>query len=119
MQIPTGPPITLIIIYQYCYLQHESNHAVFHVIFERCTDNLTDIALKFLLNILFVSHQVTRTTIATLAPAAKIDLNLNQRNRLKDLIAKSAAQKEIAEASLQSILERGFSMSTSSTKRTA
>ncbi len=29
--------------------------------------------------------------------AAKIDLNLNQRNRLKDLIAKSAAQKEITE----------------------
>ena len=54
-------------------------------------------ALKFLLNILFVSHQVTRTTIATPGAAAKIDLNLNQRNRLKDLIAKSAAQKEIAE----------------------
>jgi hypothetical protein len=33
----------------------------------------------------------------TPAAAAKIDLNLNQRNRLKDLIAKSAAQKEIAE----------------------
>jgi hypothetical protein len=28
--------------------------------------------------------------------AAKIDLNLNPQNRLKDLIAKSAAQKEIA-----------------------
>ena len=38
-------------------------------------------------------------TYATTTPAAaaKIDLNLNQRNRLKDLIAKSAAQKVIAE----------------------
>ena len=32
----------------------------------------------------------------TPAEAAKIDLNLNPQNRLKDLIAKSAAQKEIA-----------------------
>lgn len=33
----------------------------------------------------------------TPAEAAKIDLNLNPQNRLKDLIAKSAEQKEIAE----------------------
>jgi hypothetical protein len=33
----------------------------------------------------------------TPAEAAKIDLNLNPQNRLKDLIVKSAAQKEIAE----------------------
>jgi hypothetical protein len=32
----------------------------------------------------------------TPAEAAKIDLNLNPQNRLKDLIAKSGAQKEIA-----------------------
>ena len=32
------------------------------------------------------------------AEAAKIDLNLNPQNRLKDLIAKSAAQKEICGA---------------------
>lgn len=44
-----------------------------------------------------ITLRITSVTIATPAAAAKIDLNLNQRNRLKDLIAKSAAQKEIAE----------------------
>lgn len=58
----------------------------------------------------YVRHHTGLPKQQTLAEAAKVDLNLDPQNRLKDLIAKSAVQKKLLEANLRCTLEIGFSM---------